>query len=89
MGGVRPPFLPQQLHGSGSYRVPWNYDEEACQVLKFFTELKGKLMPYLSSLALEAHRKGIPVMRPMHMEFPRIRPAAIWISSICWATGFW
>ena len=59
-----------RLHGSGSYRVPWNYDEEACQVLKFFTELKGKLMPYLSSLALEAHRKGIPVMRPMHMEFP-------------------
>ena len=59
-----------RLHGSGSYRVPWNYDEEACQVLKFFTELKAKLMPYLYELAIQAHEKGIPLMRPMHMEFP-------------------
>ena len=59
-----------RLHGSGSYRVPWNYDEEACEVLKFFTELKGKLLPYLRELSAEAHEKGIPLMRPMHMEFP-------------------
>jgi Alpha-glucosidases, family 31 of glycosyl hydrolases len=58
-----------RLHGSDSYRVPWNYDEEACDVLRFFTKLKYRLMPYLYSKSVEAHLNGIPVMRPMHLEF--------------------
>ena len=62
-----------RLHGSSSYRVPWNYDEEACEVLKYFTELKWKLMPYIYSLAQTAHEKGLPVMRPMHMQYPKDR----------------
>lgn len=59
-----------RLHGSSSYRVPWNYDEEACDVLRFFTKLKLRLMPYLYAAALEAHREGVPMMRAMHLEFP-------------------
>ena len=59
-----------RLHGSSSYRVPWNYDEEASDVLRFFVKLKESLMPYLLRLAEEAHETGIPVMRPMHMVFP-------------------
>ena len=59
-----------RLHGSGSYRVPWHYDEEACDVLRFFVNLKAALMPYLKETAEEAHRTGVPVMRPMHLEFP-------------------
>ncbi len=58
-----------RLHGSSSYRVPWNYDEEACDVLRYFVNLKKRLMPYLMELAKEAHEKGVPVLRPMHMEF--------------------
>ena len=65
-----------RLHGSSSYRVPWNYDEEACEVLKYFTELKLKLMPYIYSLAQTAHEKGLPVMRPMHMQYPKDRNCA-------------
>ncbi len=59
-----------RLHGSGSYRVPWLYDEEAVDVLRFFTQLKCRLMPYLFAKALEAHEKGTPVMRAMLLEFP-------------------
>lgn len=59
-----------RLHGSGSYRVPWLYDDEATDVLRFFTKLKNCLMPYLWSCAYEAHEKGVPVMRPMFVEFP-------------------
>ncbi|HVU16683.1 MAG TPA: alpha-xylosidase [Candidatus Didemnitutus sp.] len=59
-----------RLHGSSSYRVPWNYNEEACDVLRFFTKLKCRLMPYLYAAALEAHREGIPMMRAMVLEFP-------------------
>ena len=59
-----------RLHGSSSYRVPWNYHEEACDVLRFFTKLKCRLMPYLYGAAVEAHRDGVPVMRAMLVEFP-------------------
>lgn len=59
-----------RLHGSSSYRVPWLFDEEACDVLRRFTKLKCALMPYLYAASVEAHQKGTPVMRPMMLEFP-------------------
>ena len=59
-----------RLHGSGSYRIPWAYDEEACDVLRLFTKLKCRLMPYLWNAALEAHSEGVPMMRAMLLEFP-------------------
>lgn len=58
-----------RFHGSGSYRVPWLFDEEACDVVAHFTRLKCRLMPYLYSKAIEAHEEGTPVMRPMVFEF--------------------
>ena len=58
-----------RLHGSGSYRVPWLFDEESCRVLRHFVKLKCRLMPYVYAKAKEAHETGIPVMRPMVMEF--------------------
>jgi alpha-D-xyloside xylohydrolase len=60
-----------RLHGSTSYRVPWLFDEEAVDVLRFFTRLKCRLMPYLFATALQAHQRGLPVLRPMLLEFPQ------------------
>ena len=60
-----------RLHGSGSYRVPWLYDEEAVDVVRFFTKLKMELLPYLYSSAAETSRTGVPVMRSMVLEFER------------------
>ena len=59
-----------RLHGSGSYRVPWAYDDEAVDVLRHFTRLKLSLMPYLAAVAEQAHTDGLPMMRPMVLEFP-------------------
>ena len=58
-----------RLHGSGSYRVPWLFDEEACDVVAHFSKLKCRLMPYLYAKAIEAHKEGTPMMRPMVFEF--------------------
>jgi len=58
-----------RLHGSWSYRVPWAYDEESVDVVRFFTRLKCSLMPYLYRQAIEASKTGVPVMRSMVMEF--------------------
>ncbi|HEX5323440.1 MAG TPA: TIM-barrel domain-containing protein, partial [Capsulimonadaceae bacterium] len=59
-----------RLHGSSSYRVPWVYDDEAVDVLRFFTKLKCRLMPYLYEAAVEAANTGVPLMRAMVLEFP-------------------
>ncbi len=58
-----------RLHGSSSYRVPWAYDEEAVDVVRFFTRLKAALMPYLFGNAVRTARLGIPSMRSMVMEY--------------------
>ena len=62
-----------RLHGSTSYRVPWAYDEEAVDVVRFFTRLKAKLMPYLYQTAIQANRTGVPTMRSMVLEFTEDR----------------
>src|SRR5664279_2368133 len=48
-----------RLHGSGSYRVPWAFDDEAVQVARSFTRLKMSLMPYLTRVAEEASGEGV------------------------------
>lgn len=60
-----------RLHGNVSYRVPWAFGDEAVEVARTFTLLKHRLMPYLYGAAAEAHRTGVPVMRPMLLEFPQ------------------
>lgn len=62
-----------RLHGSTSYRVPWIYDEEAVDVVRFFTKLKLSLLPYLYSSAVYTSRTGIPMMRSMPLEFENDR----------------
>ena len=58
-----------RLHGSTSYRVPWAYDEEAVDVVRFFTKLKASLMPYLYKTSVETSKSGVPTMRAMVLEF--------------------
>ena len=59
-----------RLHGSGSYRVPWQYGDEAVDVLRKFTKIKHSLMPYLFAQAVKATKTCVPVMRPMVMQYP-------------------
>lgn len=59
-----------RLHGSQSYRVPWLYDDEAVDVVRFFVKLKARLMPYLYETAIFTNKTGIPTMRSMVMEYP-------------------
>jgi len=59
-----------RLHGSGSYRVPWLFDEESVGVLRHFTRLKAQLMPYIYVAADQAVDGGLPLMRAMVVEFP-------------------
>jgi alpha-D-xyloside xylohydrolase len=41
-----------RLHGNSSHRVPWLFDDEASDVLRHFTKLKCRLMPYIFAKAV-------------------------------------
>lgn len=58
-----------RYHGNIEYRVPWLYDEEAVAVTRKFTKLKVQLMPYLYTQAVYTATTGVPMMRPLFMEY--------------------
>ena len=62
-----------RLHGAASARMPWLFDDEAVDVLRFFNQLKTYLMPYLLDMSQQAHEHGWPMLRPMVLEFPEDR----------------
>ncbi|MBQ7063465.1 MAG: alpha-xylosidase [Firmicutes bacterium] len=59
-----------RYHSSRRYKAPWLYGEEAVRVSREFTALKLSLMPYLWAQTVESVRSGLPLMRPMLLEFP-------------------
>ncbi|MBQ8121716.1 MAG: alpha-xylosidase [Ruminococcus sp.] len=64
-----------RYHGNSSYRVPWSFDEESCDVSRHFVRLKGKLMPYLFANAVNTHKTGVPMMRAMVIDYAFDRAA--------------
>lgn len=63
-------FCPlMRFHGTAP-REPWEYDEFTVQIYRFYAWLRENLKPYLVSTAAEAHKKGIPMMRPLAMMYP-------------------
>lgn len=59
-----------RYHGSGQYKVPWLYGDEAVNVTKRFTELKLRLLPYLLECEQAVTEASTPILRAMLLEFP-------------------
>ena len=57
-----------RCHGT-TPREPWEYGDEALRVFREFARLRYSLLPYLYSCAYEASRTGLPVVRPLVLEF--------------------
>jgi alpha-D-xyloside xylohydrolase len=64
-------FLSPQsrIHGATA-RDPWLFGEEALRLFRRYARFRSRLVPYLYSYAWDAAETGIPLMRPMVLEFP-------------------
>lgn len=51
-------------------REPWYFGERALSIFREFAELRYRLIPYLVRSAREASETGMPVLRPVALEFP-------------------
>ncbi|MCK9207300.1 MAG: glycoside hydrolase family 31 protein [Salinivirgaceae bacterium] len=60
-----------RIHHEGNNAVePWLFGAEAEQICKSAIELKYQLFPYIYSYAREAYDEGLPIIRPLVMEYP-------------------
>lgn len=57
-------------HGQSTPREPWVYSETAQKAFLKINKLRYRMLPYLYSTGYETSREGIPMMRPMLLEFP-------------------
>ncbi|MEY2246121.1 TIM-barrel domain-containing protein [Streptomyces sp. BF23-18] len=68
--GFRDPGLPLGPGMTGGPNEVWSYGEEAGAVMEKYLRLRERLKPYLLDVMREAHEEGLPVMRPLLLEFP-------------------
>jgi alpha-glucosidase (family GH31 glycosyl hydrolase) len=64
-----------RLHGNHSDRLPWQYGPEAKASAEKFFNLRENLVPYTYTLAEQANRTGIPMVRPLYLQYPEQQDA--------------
>jgi len=57
-----------RFHGT-TPREPWAFGEEAFRIVREYARERYRLLPYLYSYAERAPETGLPVMRPLVLEF--------------------
>lgn len=50
--------------------LPWAHGERIEAICRTYAELRYRLLPYTYSLAWQAHRDGLPLMRPLVLNYP-------------------
>lgn len=49
---------------------PWVFDEEYTKINRKFIQMRYEWMPYFYQWFIEAEKTGVPIMRPLVLEFP-------------------
>jgi alpha-glucosidase (family GH31 glycosyl hydrolase) len=50
--------------------VPWAHGPEIEAICRRYAELRYRLLPYTYTLAWQAHARGLPLMRPLVLNYP-------------------
>jgi alpha-glucosidase len=51
------------------YKEPWRYGDKALDAFRRYAQLRQRLLPYIYSAAFEAYEAGVPVMRPLVLDY--------------------
>ena len=49
---------------------PWQFGEEVLSISRKYMNLRYELLPYIYDLMHECEQTGLPVMRPLVLEYP-------------------
>ena len=67
-----------RLHSSSSpftSKEPWQFGQQAQDIMTTFLRLRHLLVPYLYTAAWRAHTDVVGVVRPMYHDYPEVREA--------------
>ena len=70
VGALNPIYRDHAAKGTAD-QEPWVHGPEQEAIRRRFIELRYRLMPYLYTAIEEASRTGIPLMRPIFLEYPQ------------------
>ncbi|GAA3287050.1 ricin-type beta-trefoil lectin domain protein [Dactylosporangium vinaceum] len=59
-----------RLHSDHGDRLPWNYTGAAQASAETFLRLREALVPYTYTLAQQASATGVPITRPLYLNYP-------------------
>ncbi|MHB9856956.1 TIM-barrel domain-containing protein [Streptomyces sp. YIM S03343] len=59
-----------RLHSNHSDRLPWQYGTQAAKSAARFLDLREALVPYTYTLAQRASTTGVPIVRPLYLQYP-------------------
>ena len=65
-GAMSPIFRTHSDHGM---REPWMYSKKTQALFRKQTRIRCALAPYFYTLAREAHDTGLPIIRPLYLEY--------------------
>lgn len=68
-GCFSPMFRNHSAKGT-RYQEPWKFGEEVLGIYRKFVELRYRLIPYFYDLFHECESTGIPVLRPLILNYP-------------------
>jgi len=68
--GAFVPFFRNHCEVRAISQEPWSFGKEYEEIIKMYIELRYKFITHLYNLFYQASETGIPVMRPLIMEFP-------------------
>jgi alpha-glucosidase len=69
LGAFNPIFRNHAAKDTADHE-PWVNGQEQEAIRRKYIELRYKLLPYIYSIAEEATRTGLPLMRPLFLEYP-------------------
>ncbi|HXE71499.1 MAG TPA: glycoside hydrolase family 31 protein [Candidatus Nitrosotenuis sp.] len=64
------PFMRNHTCMGTDPQEPWRFGPEVEEIARQAIRLRYRLLPYLYTLAHQAHRSGAPILRPLLYEFP-------------------
>lgn len=68
--GAYYPFFRAHAHHDTKRREPWLFGERKTELIRDAIHVRYALLPYYYTLFREANTTGVPVARPLWMEFP-------------------
>lgn len=69
LGAFFPYFRNHSVQDS-IYQEPWVFGEETMMSVRKYIRLRYRFMPYLYTLFYETEKTGLPIVRPLVMEYP-------------------